>query len=412
MKRLLVGLLAGLLLLLTAAVLLAFRAIQDEPLVTGDAPVSAEDLSRAKDLIRRNDPRRLKRDEFRETRVAARDLETLVNLAVRRGRATVNLEEGAAELRYTAALPPTPLGRYLNLRTRVVTGADGPEFQKVRVGSIPVPGSLFGAALLYASRHSSLAPDLEILRKTIDQVAITPGELRLRYTWQPELLDSARTYALSPEERERLAVAHGRLVIRMDSAGQGRRQIPLAEVLGPLLQEAGGIDKDSGRHYRDTLLVLAFQLSGRNITHLIPEARQWPQPRPLTLTLRGRPDLAQHFVVSAALAAWAGEPLASAIGLGKEVDDARGGSGFSFADLAADRAGTRLGELAVDNPRRLAAAVSGGLTDAGLLPPITGLPEAMMSSEFQRRFGGVGAPAYQRMSDEIDRRIAALALFR
>mgnify|MGYP000423259695 FL=1 len=72
MKRLLVGLLAGLLLLLTAAVLLAFRAIQDEPLVTGDAPVSAEDLSRAKDLIRRNDPRRLKRDEFRETRVASR----------------------------------------------------------------------------------------------------------------------------------------------------------------------------------------------------------------------------------------------------------------------------------------------------------------------------------------------------
>ena len=72
----------------------------------------------------------------------------------------------------------------------------------------------------------------------------------------------------------------------------------------------------------------------------------------------------------------------------------------------------RAKELAVDNPRRLAAAVSGGLTDAGLLPPITGLPEAMMSSEFQRRFGGVGAPAYQRMSDEIDRRIAALALFR
>ena len=42
----------------------------------------------------------------------------------------------------------------------------------------------------------------------------------------------------------------------------------------------------------DALLVIAFQLSGRNIAHLIPEARQWPQPRPLTLTLRGRPDLA------------------------------------------------------------------------------------------------------------------------
>jgi hypothetical protein len=243
-------------------------------------------------------------------------------------------------------------------------------------------------------------------------VAITPGELRLRYTWQPELLDSARARALSPDDRERLAAAHKRLVAHMDSVGHGRRQAPLAEVLGPLLQDAGSIDKNLSRNYRDALLVIAFQLSERNIAQLIPEARQWPRPRALTLTLRGREDLAQHFSVSAALAAWAGEPLASAIGLGKEVDDARGGSGFSFADLAADRAGTRLGELAVGNPQRLAAAVSGGLGDAALLPPITGLPESMMSGEFQRRFGGVGAPAYQRMSDEIDRRIAALALFR
>ncbi|HRH73726.1 MAG TPA: hypothetical protein PLM62_11570, partial [Zoogloea sp.] len=284
MKRLFASVVIILLLLLATAVLLAFRAIQDAPLVTGDAPVSAEDLSRAKDLIRRNDPRRLKRDEHRETRVAARDLETLVNLAVRRGRATVNLEDGAAELRYTTAIPPTPLGRYLNLRTRVVIGTDGPEFQKVRVGSIPVPGSLFGAALLHASRHSSLAPDLEVLRKTIDQVAITPGELRLHYTWQPEILDSARARAISQEDRERLAAAHTRLVSRMDSAAHGRRQIPLAEVLGPLLQDASKLDADQSRNYRNALLVIAFQLSGRNIAHLIPEARQWPQPRPLTLT--------------------------------------------------------------------------------------------------------------------------------
>ena len=60
----------------------------------------------------------------------------------------------------------------------------------------------------------------------------------------------------------------------------------------------------------------------------------------------------------------------------------------------------------------MAAAVAAGLSDAALLPPITGLPESMMTAEFQRRFGGIGAPAYQRMSDEIDRRIDALSLFR
>ena len=99
----------------------------------------------------------------------------------------------------------------------------------------------------------------------------------------------------------------------------------------------------------------------------------WPskQPRPLwyrqrgpgrdcrrvELTLNGRHDSAQHFVISAALAAWAGEPVAEAIGLYKELDDARRGSGFSFADLAADRAGTRFGELVAKASARLDEAL-------------------------------------------------------
>ena len=91
------------------------------------------------------------------------------------------------------------------------------------------------------------------------------------------------------------------------------------------------------------------------------------------------------------------------------MDDARGGSGFSFADLAADRAGTRFGELAVHRPTHLANILSGGV-DA-LMPPIDGLPEHLMSDEFARRFGTVGSPAYQGVVAEIERRIAALALF-
>ncbi len=414
MKRLLVGLLAVILLLLAGVTVLAFRAIQDTPLVTGDGVLSPSAVSRAKEVIRINDPRRLRPGTHRESRVLARDLETLVHLALRRGQATVVLEDGLADLRYTLAVPPTPLGRYLNLWARVAVGPEGLEFHKVRVGSVPIPGPLFRMGLDYAIGKSELAPDLALLRQTIHHVAFVPGELRIRYTWKPEILDSARARVLSQEDRERLAAAHLRLVAHMDQAGDGRRQAPLADVLGPLLQEAAGANAgtDLGRAYRNLLLVTAFQLSGRNIAQLVPEAAQWPRPRPLTLTLRGREDLAQHFMVSAALAAWAGEPLASAVGVGKEVDDAHSGSGFSFADLAADRAGTRLGELVAGNPQRLAAAVGAGLTDTALLPSITGLPESMMTAEFQRRFGGVGAPAYQRMSDEIDRRIDALSLFR
>jgi len=64
-------------------------------------------------------------------------------------------------------------------------------------------------------------------------------------------------------------------------------------------------------------------------------------------TLRGRGDLLQHFAVAAALTAAAGEAPAWAASLQKETIDATlkdggNGTGFSFADLAADRAGIEL----------------------------------------------------------------------
>ena len=58
-------------------------------------------------------------------------------------------------------------------------------------------------------------------------------------------------------------------------------------------------------------------------------------------TMLGRRDLAQHFVLSAFLAANSGTQAAEAAGLAKEVVDAQGPSGFSFTDIAADRAGIR-----------------------------------------------------------------------
>jgi len=36
----------------------------------------------------------------------------------------------------------------------------------------------------------------------------------------------------------------------------------------------------------------------------------------------------------------------------------------------------------------------------------------MPEADFKRRFGGIGAPAYNKMMLEIERRIAACALYR
>ena len=96
----------------------------------------------------------------------------------------------------------------------------------------------------------------------------------------------------------------------------------------------------------------------------------------------------------------------------KEVADSRDGSGFSFNDLAADRAGTRFGELAVRAPGRLQARVTAGLAEADLLPDVSDLPEFLTAAEFRQRYGTVGSPSYQRLLADIEARLDQAALLR
>jgi hypothetical protein len=195
--------------------------------------------------------------------------------------------------------------------------------------------------------------------------------------------------------------------------GSANAQVSLATLLKALLAEVRqrSADGDAAAELRALHIVLAFYVNDQGLQMIVPEARDWPRPAPRVVTLRGRHDLAQHFALSALIALAAGSPLADAIGVYKELDDARRGSGFSFADLAADRAGTHFGEFAATRPDAFLSRAD-GISDDHILPAVDDLPEYMAEAEFRRRFGGVGAPAYRQMAGEVDRRVAALPFHR
>ena len=221
---------------------------------------------------------------------------------------------------------------------------------------------------------------------------------------------------LPPEDSERLRLYQERLV-KFTRDATTPRSVSLADLLTPLLRLAAerGAGGDAQAENRAVIAVVAFYVNGKGLVAIVPGAKDWPRPSPRTVTLKGRTDSPQHFTVSAALAANAGGPLSDAIGLYREVDDSRRGSGFSFGDIAADRAGTVFGEIATRSPdsaRRLQQRVAAGVREADLMPEIADLPEYMPEAEFKRRFGGVGAPAYKQMMQDIERRVAACSLYR
>jgi uncharacterized protein YfiM (DUF2279 family) len=128
------------------------------------------------------------------------------------------------------------------------------------------------------------------------------------------------------------------------------------------------------------------------------------------ITLLGRNDLARHFWVSAAIAILSDENRSMTVGIGKEMMDANeGGSGFSFVDLTADRAGTLFaiaGTKSSNHARSIQNRIGNGILIADFFPSIDGLPEGIKGKDFQSQYGGLGGKETQRLAKEIESRIA------
>lgn len=411
--RALVSLLSFFLLALPLAVVAAiFILVQEQPLLDRATEFSPQHVERAKALFRRHDPRKAGDGEARTLEVSAEELDLAVNYLVSRlgaGSASVVLEEGAVALRASIRLPENPLGQFLNVQGRLREDAGRMVPEGWTIGSLPVPDRLMQWLLDEAPAVLSFSEDFRSFAAVINKVGLTEQGLRLDYIWDDSLMERLRNVALPADERALLQHYQERLA-RVTKASSVPA-LPLESVLRDMM-EGSGSGQPLVREHRAMLTIMAFHAGGRSPSAILPEARNWPRPRPVVLTLAGREDLAQHFVISAAMTSLAGSPLADAVGLYKELADARGGSGFSFKDLAADRAGTVFGEHASQSERSAELLrkrlLSGRFT---LLPAFGDLPEFMPEAEFKRRFGGIGAPEYLRMLEVIDGKIMAHPLY-
>ena len=120
--------------------------------------------------------------------------------------------------------------------------------------------------------------------------------------------------------------------------------------------------------------------------------------------------------LAAGLALAGGRGIADFIGEAKEVQDATNkASGFSFTDIAADRAGVRFAEIAtgsVDGARRIQALLSRPVGEKDILPKISDLPEGMTAAQFKARYGERDSAAFKRVIADIDRRIGSIPMYR
>lgn len=413
MRRLAIGLSAALLALLLLAVLMLSLAVEGQPSVPRRDAVSTADVDRVVALVRTNDPRRQPPGQLRALTLSERDADLLLQHAARRwldADTRVRLQPGRLTLQASVA---APRGHWLNVELVLRQTAAAPEVERLRVGRLPLPDALALPLLRDYAARRGLQPDALLAARWIERVAVGEGVVALTYRIDPDTVPRLRAALVSPDEQQRLRAYQQRLA-QWTRAAPGQAA-SVAELLPPLFALAAERSATGGQaaaENRAALLTLTFYANQRPLGMLVPAAHLWPQPKPGVVTLRQRQDTALHFLVSAVIAAEEGTPLADAVGLWKELDDARrGGSGFSFNDLAADRAGTRFGERAVRDPLRLQQRIAAGVGDADLLPEVGDLPENLPEHEFVARFGGVGGAGYKRLLATIESRLQAMPIF-
>lgn len=404
-------------LVLALGVLLAlYLSVQETPLVAPQAPISSSDVARANEFLRRNDPRRARPGTQRSLIASEAEVNLLLNqLGNRylRSSTQVVLRSGVALVRVSMELQPGPFGRWLNVDATLRETAGLPQVERLRIGHLPVPAWVADLLLQRLASELSATHEGQLAQDIVKQVRLGTAQVRVVYEWRDDTYQRLLSTVVPAPEQARLKAYTERLAEFSETPAAASGSVSLAQVLPPMFQLArqrSQAGNDPVAENRAALMALAVHAAGRSMSALVPAARTWRQPRPLMITLWGRDDFPQHLLVSAALAVEGGGPLADAIGVYKEVADARSGSGFSFNDIAADRAGSRLGQRAKQQAVALQARLAQDLQEADLMPDVSDLPEFLREADFLKTYGGLNGVAYRQMLTQIEQRLDALPL--
>jgi len=422
-------------LLLTAPVVagMALLAVSErEPLVRESPTVTSAEKRRLYVLLLRNNPKQLAPGETRSVSLASRDLDLLlawgVPVVLGDGRAATRIDLESpqlATLSLSLRLPGT--SRYLNLvagaRAALENGQLTLGDPRLRVGRLTLPemplrwlSPILTALIQTERRARPVLAGVERLDIDPGRITVTYGRMEL----PPRLLASL-IWGEGANQEMRLAVKSHvqRLLDAAPRLPGGEQGLGAAvEVAFAWARERSATDSPVLEN-RAALLALGILLGHPRLERLVGpvvEKHDWPRAALLArTTLRGRNDWTKHFFVSAALTVLSAQAPSDAIGLFKEELDAGGGSGFSFGDLMADRAGTTFALLATGDEaaaRAIQERLARGFRVDDFFPEAADLPENIQDAELQSRYGGVGGPLFRIYAAEVERRLWSCPAYR
>lgn len=412
-----------LLLPLAALVCIVALAVDNESFAFEPPSVTPAEKHRLAELL--TDPQLLA-DGSRSLRLSENDVNLMLAMAATqvlsdaKGQIVLENERVISDFSIpVGASGPEPVYVNVHMDWYVATKEARPviRLEHCHVGRLPIPGFVLNVGMNQAQAILANDPDLRKIPNAIGSLRVEPrfveAVLISRGVAGDVLPSLLARLGRSPDVTSRARIYYRHLVDKAERMPKEERFERLVAAAFQLARDRSR-DNDPVLENRAAVLTLAILLGHPRVEHLVgpvtdPELRRNARRHLRGVTLRGRSDWCHHFFVSAALALISNPKLADQAGLFKEeADSADGGSGFSFSDLLADRAGTRFALAATRDEaaaRRNQQRLADGFAIGILFPEAADLPEGIPDAQMQSEFGGPGGEKYEALVGEIQRRL-------
>jgi hypothetical protein len=386
--------------------------------------VTSADRRHLYDLFAGKNPVGIREGDTATLCLGAHDFNLLLawGLSVEGSARRANIDFVGDEIQILASTPIHGTSKFVNILARggiaLHNGKLDLRVDRLRIGRIELPRVALHTLAPVLARAIARDPRLQPIAERVRSVELQAGQLTVTYGHgTPPKGFVARLFHDQDAEPIDIPAVHAQIRNMIAAAPKMPRdsEARFAATVRATFQFAQEQGSPAIEANRAAVLALGIALGHAHVETLI--GRFMDESTRIALrkafagtTVRQRDDWPKHFFVSAALTVIAAGNISDASGLLKEEKDSAGGSGFSFGDLLADRAGTTFAEVATRDEasaRALQMRVAQGFRVDDFFPEAKDLPEGIQEAELQTSYGGVGGKGYSRLTAEIERRIAS-----
>jgi hypothetical protein len=402
----------------SVTLLLLQRTVQTQAEIDTHWSFGKTDIAKARKILDEGSTtsaQRLKKLDLNE-----KELNLVANYLLNRhvkSATKIGLHTDSLSILTTVTLPETFFGRYLNVRLILTFNRAHrqPVLSEFKIGKQHIAPALADVLIDGFIRHSALQRYYILASNHIDDIELYADKIAIAYRFDAATYKETRQLLKFDTSHTAMRVYREKLIEIIDKHDRGWR-VSLAELLQPLFDLAAQrstLDTAIGEN-KALIFTVAAYVNNQKIPALLDANPDATAQHRFPVYVYKRIDIAQHFMASAAIGAAGNRHFADEAGAEKELSDAKGGSGFSFIDLAADRAGLRFGEIAVsnaENARKLQLAMAQVNDYKAFMPDVIDLPEKMDEQTFKRTFTSLDSPETQALIAQIDARIESCPIF-